>query len=316
MTQSGRHILVSVTRRGVLQIAAVVAGFGASALADDGLPNQGAAPDFAGTKAGQIRVDDRLHAKLVWIPAGTFTMGSRADEADRREDEKQVDVRITAGFWLGQCEVTQSEWTHVMHTTPWKGRISIKEGDNFAASYVSWNDATTFCQQLTAAERNAGRLPTDWKFTLPTEAQWEYACRAGTTTRFSCGADDASLIDHGWFDKNTSDPGDQKLSRFARSRARTTGQRYAHQVGLKAPNPWGLHDMHGNVYEWCRDTYLKDLPGGDDPEVSAAGPLRIVRGGSWVLGSKLCRSANRDWNEPTERQSSLGFRVAVVRSAN
>jgi sulfatase modifying factor 1 len=316
MTQSGCQTVVSVTRRGALQIAAAVAVFCAPALADDGPPSQRSIAEFVGTKAGQIRVDSRLKTKLVWIPAGSFTMGSRAEEADRREDEKPVGVRITAGFWLGQCEVTQSEWTHVMQTTPWRGRISVKEGDNYAATYLSWNDARTFCKQLTAAERSAGQLPAGWQFTLPTEAQWEYACRAGTTTRFSCGPDDAGLMDHGWFDKNTTDAGGQEVSRLARRRARGTGQRYAHQVGLKAPNAWGLYDMHGNVYEWCRDTYLKDLPGGDDPEVAAAGALRVIRGGSWVLGSKLCRSANRDWNEPDERQSSLGFRVALVRSTN
>jgi sulfatase modifying factor 1 len=306
----------SPARRGVLRIAGVVALACAPAVAHDGPPVTGPLPDFAGTKAGQIRIDGCLKAKFVWIPAGDFTMGSRKDEADRREDENLVAVRITRGFWLGQTEVTQSEWTRVMQTTPWRGRTSVREGDDYAATYVSWNEALTFCKRLTATERGTGQLPEGWKFTLPTEAQWEYACRAATTTRFSFGSADAGLMDHGWFDKNTTNAGDKDASKFPRRRSLNAGQRYAHQVALKTPNPWGLYDMHGNVSEWCRDTYVRDLHDGDDPEVSAPGALRVVRGGSWVLGPRFCRSADRDWSEPAERKNSLGFRPALVRSAN
>jgi formylglycine-generating enzyme required for sulfatase activity len=173
-----------------------------------------------------------------------------------------------------------------------------------------------FCRRLTATERSAGQLPADWRFTLPTEAQWKYGCRAGTTTRFSFGPDDAGLMDHGWFDKNTTDAGDKDASKFARRRSPGADQRYAHQVALKTPNPWGLYDMHGNVSEWCRDTYVRDSLGGDDPEVSAPGALRVIRGGSWVLGPKFCRSANREWSEPDERKNSVSFRLALVRCAN
>jgi formylglycine-generating enzyme required for sulfatase activity len=139
-----------------------------AAIADDGPASARQAADFAGTKAGQVRADGRLKAKFVWIPAGRFTMGSPVDEIDRRDNETQVTVTITNGFWLGQTEVTQSVWTRVMQTSPWKGRLSVKEGTDYAASYVSWDDAMAFCKRLTQFERNVGELPADWRMTLPT----------------------------------------------------------------------------------------------------------------------------------------------------
>ena len=193
-----------------LSVVGLVASLPLAVLAAEP-PPQGAATSFSGTTysgtaAGEIRDDNGLRTKLVWIPPGSFVMGSPADEKDRREDESQVQVTFSRGFWLGQHEVTQSEWPRVMRTTPWNGELSVKEGNDFPATFVNWDDAMKFCARLTAIEQAAGRLPKNWKYTLPTEAQWEYACRAGTTTRYSFGPGDSALPDYGWFDKTPRAP--------------------------------------------------------------------------------------------------------------
>lgn len=251
---------------------------------------------FDGSRAGQLRDVNGL--KLVWIPPGEFTMGSPKDEKDRDDDETQVQVTLTKGFWLGQHEVTQSEWQRLVQTMPWSGKANVKEGDDYPATYVSWDDAIKFCEKLTETEQDAGRLPAGWKYTLPTETQWEYACRGGTRSRFSFGDDESDLTEYGWFDKNGGD----------------AGEKYAHQVAQKKPNPWGLSDMHGNVWEWCRDWYAKELAGGMDPQGPSEGSYRALRGGSWRSTAGGCRSALRSGLTPDFRGSALGFRVAAVPS--
>ncbi len=212
-----------------------------------------------------------------------------------------VKVVLTQGYWLGKYEVTQSEWKDVMKTEPWKGNRLTREGADFPATCVSWDDATAFCRKLTDQERKASRLSKDWEYTLPTEAQWERACRARTRTKFSFGDDDSKLGDYAWFAAN----------------ARMAGENYAHQVGQKKPNPWGLCDMHGNVWEWCRDVFADKLPGGRDPEVKpeekAADLRRVFRGGDWNDVPAGCRSASRQGLRPISRDDSLGFRVARSR---
>lgn len=256
-------------------------------------------PDtFAGARAGQTRTDNRLKMPLVWIPSGDFTMGSPKDEKGRDNDENQVQVTLTMGFWLGQHEVTQAEWQRAMRTTPWSGKKEAEKGDNYPATYVSREDAMKFCEKLTEAERTAGRLPPDWRYTLPTEAQWEYACRGGTKSRFSFGDDDSKLGDYAWFRKNADD----------------VREGYAHLVGQKKANPWGLSDMHGNAWEWCRDWFPPELAGGTDPQGSSEGVHRVLRGGSWDATAQACRSATRVRGNPGHRSSVVGFRVAAVPS--
>lgn len=249
---------------------------------------------FAGTKTGQVRSDNGLSFKLVWCPSGRFTMGSPKSEEDRSDREDQVSVELTKGFWLGQTEVTQGTWRSVMGTEPWKGELYTKEGSEFAASCISWDDATSFCSKLTDRERRAGRLPKGWTYRLPTEAQWEFACRAGTTTAYSFGGDGNQLNDYGWFGGILGD-GNAK------------DEKYAHEVGKKRANAWGLLDMHGNVFEWCRDGYAQ-LPGGKDPLVPV-GSSRVLRGGSWSGNAGLCRSAYRGDFDPSYRRYNFGFRV-------
>jgi formylglycine-generating enzyme required for sulfatase activity len=258
-------------------------------------------PSFDGTKAGEVRSNNSLHTKLVWIPPGELMMGSPKNEKDHGYNESQVKVRITKGFWLGQHEVTQAEWDRVMQTAPWRVRDLVQdgEGDDYPAANVSWDDAIKFCEALTTEEHRAGRLPRDWVYTLPTEAQWEYACRAGSTTRFSFGDDESELPEYAWFEKNTTD----------------IREKYAHAVGQKKPNPWGLYDMHGNVSEWCRDAYRQQLPGGDDPELSSREKSdRVVRGGRWGGPDWGCRSAARMLKVQNDQELYIGFRLAAVAS--
>jgi formylglycine-generating enzyme required for sulfatase activity len=190
-----------------------------------------------------------------------------------------------------------------MQTTPWSGQTYAKEGAEIPAIYVSWEDAAEFCQKLTILERQTGQLPEGWEYTLPTEAQWEYACRAGTSTAYSFGNDESDLIDFGWYGLRESD-GNAKE------------EPYAHPVGQKKPNAFGLYDMHGNVWEWCRDWFQAELPGGTDPEVtSQQSPAhRVDRGGSWFYPAEYSRSAARGGFAPRARSLDLGFRVAAVSS--
>jgi formylglycine-generating enzyme required for sulfatase activity len=231
--------------------------------------------------------------RWVWIAPGTFTMGSPASEQDRYDHEgPQTQVTITCGFWLGRYEVTQAEYQAVMGSNP-----SYFTGDqNRPVEVVSWYEATNCCATLTAQELTAGRLPAGYVYRLPTEAEWEYACRAGTTTRFSYG----------------DDPGYSQLGNYAWYGANSGNQ--THPVGQKQPNPWGLYDMHGSLFEWCWDWYAGSLPGGSvtDPLGPASGSNRVLRGGGWGVNARVCRSALRAGVEPGYRCNYLGFRAALV----
>lgn len=230
---------------------------------------------------------------LVWISAGEFVMGSPSEESGREQDEgPQTRVMIPKGYWIGKCEVTQGEYQRVMASNP-----SNSTGDLARpVEKVSWFDAVDYCAKLTQQAEAAGRLPKGYVFRLPTEAEWEYACRAGTKTRFSYGEDlnGAALAEYGWFTQNSDST--------------------PHPVGTKRPNLWGLYDMHGNVWEWCLDRWDGTFPGGTITNLATAGTgsLRVARGGSWLYEAKACRSANRDDYSPFNRCSDLGFRVVLA----
>jgi formylglycine-generating enzyme required for sulfatase activity len=228
-------------------------------------------------------------------------MGSPKEEKDRSEDEGPVDVNLPFGVWLGRDEVTQAQWQRFMHTPPWSGKSDVQEGDGYPATYVSWRDAAEFCKKLTEAERTAGRLPAAWEYSLPTEAQWEFACRAGEKTRFGFGDASSDLAKYGWFAVNAND----------------AGEKYAHPVGQKKPNDWGFRDMHGNVCEWCRDLYAlvpSKLPEGNDPADAPRGSNRVIRGGSWGAVAGACRCAAREYERDYARFGTVGFRLACRRS--
>ncbi|MFO1004664.1 MAG: SUMF1/EgtB/PvdO family nonheme iron enzyme [Planctomycetaceae bacterium] len=265
----------------------------------------------AGTKAGEVEeitLPGDVTMTFVWCPPGKFTMGSPTSEKLRNENEKQVEVTLTKGYWLGQTEVTQAQWTAVMGASsqPWSGRGNIQEGPNYPASSVCYgaksegtgqaDSATAFCEKLSEMELKAGRLPKGWKYSLPTEAEWEYACRAGTKTAYSFGDDQWLLNEYAWWGGQYDD-------------GNTTKELYAHTVATKKPNPWGLYDMHGNTEEWCRDGYADQLLGGRDP-LNTRGGDRVLRGGSWANSGNSSRSATRNWKSPDERYSFIGFRVS------
>ncbi len=231
---------------------------------------------------------------MIWIVPGTFVMGSPASEQDRLSDEgSQTVVTITKGFWMGHHEVTQGEYQSLMGTNP----SSFAGNLTMPVERVSWHDATNFCATLTQREFSASRLASGWVYRLPTEAQWEYACRALTTSRFHYGDDlaYASLTNYAWFEGNNSPYGTKP-------------------IGQKLGSPWGLVDMHGNVWEWCQDWY-GSYPGGSvtDPQGPGAGSKRVIRGGSWIDQAWQCRSAKRynGW-DPASATSFIGFRVVLA----
>ena len=223
--------------------------------------------------------------KLVLIPAGTFTMGSSKEERGRHSAETQHEVTVSTPFYLGKYEVTQNEYEKLMGNNP----SSIK-GPTSPVETLRWKDAVSFCEKLSELpeEKAAGR-----EYRLPTEAEWEFSCRGGSETAYGFADSSELLHEHAWFAENA--------------------QNKHHPVGEKKPNRWGLHDMHGNVWEWCKDWY-GDYPSGalTDPQGPSQGSERVIRGGSWPGAAEThFRSAYRANYVPTDRSVVLGFRVAL-----
>ena len=264
---------------------------------------------FRGARAGEEREVGGV--RLCWCPAGRFIMGSPRNELERRPGEDQVEVTLSRGFWAGKFEVTQGQWRRFLGALPGPFTEELPEGENLPIGNVNFAEAERFCQELTVAGRKAAVLPQGWEFRLPTEAQWEYACRAGTTTATSFG-DKLSSKQANFKGKpyNGGEPG-PSLGRAA-------------PVGSYPANAWGLHDMHGNTFEWCRDWFHLKLPGGTDPDLYSAketatknrdgGVSRARRGGCWVDDGWPCRSAFRVRFEPERRYDHIGFRVVAVQA--
>lgn len=265
-------------------------------------------------------VTNSIGMKLVFIPKGTFTMGSSTSEEGSLNDERQHQVKINQDYYLGIHEVTQSQYAKVLgknpsffqgdevatrvpaKTDPRTGRVIeeekkvAKDTSNHPAENLDWSDAKYFCQRLSdlPEEREAGRV-----YRLPTEAEWEYACRAGTETAFSFGGSSDSLKEYGWYSENSG-----------RKFEATYLDRRTHPVGEKKPNPWGLYDMHGNVWEWCSDWY-GEYPKDEqvDPKGPEKGSQHVIRGGSWRTDTAYCRSAAR--YGIAQSPSTVGFRVVL-----
>jgi|GEM_PF-2137876 len=234
----------------------------------------------AGLKEKIIDLGDGVMMRFLLLPEGVFDMGSPLNERGRDSDEGPVhDVRIDKPFYMGVYEVTQEQYEKVMRTN-----LSEYKGPKYPVHMVSWNDAQEFCQALSS--RVGGR------FRLPTEAEWEYACRAGTTTAYYWGA--AFDGRYAWTMRNSGDA--------------------LHEVGTRLPNAWGLHDMSGNLWEWCEDSYDERYPSPDEPtdlKDSSDGRYRVLRGGSWNVSPAFSRSANRSRNAPDTRKDYDGFRVVL-----
>jgi len=257
--------------RGLIVCAALA--FLCAAAGCSGSGSESAAPTAAAPAELTLDLGGGVTMKLVLIRPGKFMMG---------EGEYRHEVTISKPFYMGVTEVTQAQYEAVMGKNP-----SYYKGATNPVDQVSWDDATEFCKKLSEKIRQAVRLPT--------EAEWEYACRAGTQTAFSFGDDPSALGDYAWWDGNSG---------------ATT-----HPVGQKRPNAWGLYDMHGNVWEWCAD-WFGEYPKGPvtDPSGPATGSdIRVVRGGSWYdVGSVSFRCACRFSYDPPDRSVSYGFRCAMT----
>jgi formylglycine-generating enzyme required for sulfatase activity len=230
--------------------------------------------------------------RFIYIQPGQFLMGSPKDEPERFDREKQHKVILTEGFYMQETPVTQGQWEAVMGNNPSR----FKEGGpECPVEQVSWEDAREFLQKL-------NEKSSELEYRLPTEAQWEYACRAGTTTPFWTG--ECLSTDEANYDGNNPLKGCPK----GVYREKTT------PVKKFAPNPWGLYDMHGNVWEWCAD-WFGDYPDGPvtDPNGPSDGADRVYRGGSWINYAGSCRSAYRYHATPDLRNYNLGFRALAVR---
>jgi formylglycine-generating enzyme required for sulfatase activity len=297
-------------------------------------------------KAWSVPLDDQATLDVQWIPAGSFMMGSATSDSPAKPDEMpQTRVTLTKGFWLGRTTVTIGQWksmtglgvrtqlVRMLHDDTLydfdgkqetardymhfsrdadPAQYLAREFDGLPVCFVSWNDAMQFCKDLTERERAAGRLPAGYEYNLPTEAQWEYACRAGTTNATYAGpmvvenGKAPVLDDLAWYSGNSTNGYTGKGFKVG------GGTGGPHPVAQKQPNAWGLYDMTGNIWQWCRDWYGK-YPGGDliDPTGPATGADRVNRGGSFGSGPRDERSANRAKNPPAEGSAYRGFRIAL-----
>jgi len=229
----------------------------------------------------QLAFTNSIGMNFVLIPSGTFMMGSPSDDLGCGNDERRHRVTLSEGFYIQTTEVTQGQWQSIMGSNPSRFKNC---GDDCSIEKITWNDAQDFIRRLNHKEGIN-------KYRLPTEAEWEYACRAGSENRFCFGNSGANLGEYAWYNKNS-------------------GKR-THPVGVKKPNTWGLYDMHGNVWEWCEDWY-GDYPASHvtDPKGPSSGNERVLRGGSWNSFDHWLRSANRFKDNPRYRRIYIGFRVA------
>lgn len=283
---------------------------------------------------------------MVWINPGTFIMGSPGSEQGRKTDEgPQTNVTITNGYWLGKTELTIGQWKAVIGESLKEhvikmlhdetvydfgdqqkklreymnfnkddpGKIMANENDSLPMYFVSWDDAIDFCKKITAQEKLKGNIPEGYEYNLPTEAQWEYACRAGTTSSTFAGELTANDKTYSLLDSTAWYSGNSSINYYGkRSGNSNAGPRNA---GEKKANAYGLIDMPGNIWEWCLDVYTA-YPGGSvtDYISNATGVNQINRGGSWGSSANDSRSANRAKNPQPEKSAYRGFRIALCKA--
>ena len=274
-----------------------------------------------GFRLAVVPIRENLPEKfqMVKIPAGSFMMGSPESEVGRKEDETQHPVVLTKDYWIGKYEVTQAEWKTVMG----RENPSCFKWDQHPVENITWFEAREFCKKLNEYYRDS--LPAGYEFDLPTEAQWEYACRARTTTSLNNGEDVQILGKHNspnlgllaWYGGNCGQGYKTRyyyydISRWKEKQYEDSRYGGSHTVGEKKPNKWGIYDMHGNVGEWCYDYYGPYPSRGQDSVGPKTGEKRVCRGGRWSFVPEKCRSAARNPEDPTKRFIAVGFRLALV----
>lgn len=246
------------------------------------------------SSADVVELGGGVRLEMVTLEPGSFWMGSDSGENDQKPFHR---VTITRSFGIGKYEVTQDQWKAVMVSNPSQFAPAHVFLD-LPVENVSWDDCQEFIRVLNAK--------TGMKFRLPAEAEWEYACRAGSAGDFA-----GNLDSMGWYYENA---GRTRLTDSSwKSGSAAQNGNETHPVGQKQPNAWGLYDMHGNVFEWCQDWYDEKYYGrspGTDPTGATGGSDRVARGGSWGGSAVYCRSSFRGWNAPSSRHSDLGFRLA------
>lgn len=246
----------------------------------------------------EVSFENSIGMRLRVIPPGTYPMGSPKGEVDRKGAETQVEVTLSQAFLIAKYEVTQQEWNRVMG--PAKRKLDTGAGDRFPIYWVSHSEATEFCRKLTMLDREAGKLPDGYEYRLPTDAEWEYACRAGTLTATYFG-DKASSKQANYDGLNHPYNGAEKGPNLKRTA----------EVGSYPANAWGLHDMHGNLCEWVMDWYEPKVKGGVDPVQLRPTPRKVIRDCRWGNPGKYCRSANRYYAPPEGRRATVGFRPVL-----
>jgi sulfatase modifying factor 1 len=227
----------------------------------------------------------KIDEDMVIIPSGSFLMGSN----DGEDDERPIHNVLIDSFCLGKHEITQKQWVDLMETRPWQKVEYVREGDNFPAVNINWYDVKHFIRKLNHISKE--------HFRLPTEAEWEYACRAGTTSKFSHGSLKMGLSQYAWYYDN----------------AFKKDEMYAHEVGTRKPNKWGVYDMMGNVYEWCSDWYRRNYYNKSpvhNPPGALYGKCKAVRGGDWARTDYFLRVASRRYYSPHYKDINMGFRLA------
>ena len=267
---------------------------GASTTGPDGDPGGPSPADSLAAIEETFSVDltdgQTVDFTFVWIEPGSFLMGSPDDELNRELNEGPVhEVIISRGFWLQKYELTQGQWEAVMHTHPWVRQAFVIDDPERPAVYINWYDTQEYVAALNAAA--GGGL-----YRLPTEAEWEYACRAGTSTRWHFGDDESQMVDYMWYKVNAWDKGEQ----------------YAMVPGGRLPNQWGLYDMHGNVWEWVQDWFAQDSYTDStvvDPQGVAYGSMKVRKGGDFHYYPRGTRSARRGRSYPLFEVSVIGMRL-------
>jgi len=249
-----------------------------------------------GRYAGEVRqfLGD-LNINFCWCPAGRGLIGQSPGPYSLGPLEPKKAEIFGNGFWMGETVVTQGLWKRIKGTTPWAGEDQVCEGDQYPATYISWHDAISFCEKLNRREQAAGRLPFGWCYRLPTTFEWEYACRAGTDSSHYFHDEVEDLDAYMWFDENTI----------------MEGESYAHEVGQKLPNPWGLFDMHGNVDEWC-ETIYRDDSSRKCEEAGCEHVEYIYRGGSWSDPPDCCQSESYAGEHSYFRGAEIGLRLVLI----